>query len=189
MTAPTEVIVHPDAGLLAKAVAARLITRLVDAQAEQGSASWCSPAAGSAVATLRAVRDSPAVEAVDWRRVDIWWGDERFVPATTTTATRSGPRGAARPRRRRPRARLPDGWERRRGRRRRRRRRRALRRDLASRAARTVRPVPRFDVLMLGLGPGRTHGIDVPGDAGRARGSARSWPCRTAPSRPRRASA
>ena len=33
------------------------------------------------VAVLRAVRDSPARAAVDWRRVDVWWGDERWVPA------------------------------------------------------------------------------------------------------------
>jgi 6-phosphogluconolactonase len=28
-----------------------------------------------------AVRESPARAAVDWRRVSVWWGDERFVPA------------------------------------------------------------------------------------------------------------
>jgi 6-phosphogluconolactonase len=27
------------------------------------------------------VRDSPARDEVDWSRVDLWWGDERFVPA------------------------------------------------------------------------------------------------------------
>ena len=33
-----EILVHPDAGLLAKAVAARLVTRLVDAVAAAGHA-------------------------------------------------------------------------------------------------------------------------------------------------------
>ena len=23
----------------------------------------------------------PAKDAIDWRRLDVWWGDERFVPA------------------------------------------------------------------------------------------------------------
>jgi 6-phosphogluconolactonase len=79
MSAPAEVIIHRDAGLLAKAVAARVITRLVDAQASKGSASLVLTGGGMGGAALRAVRESPAVEAVDWRRVDIWWGDERFV--------------------------------------------------------------------------------------------------------------
>ena len=34
-----------------------------------------------AAAVYRAVRDSPARDAVDWSRVDFWWGDERFLPA------------------------------------------------------------------------------------------------------------
>jgi 6-phosphogluconolactonase len=75
-----EVIVHRDAGLLAKAVAARLVTRLVDAQASKGQASLVLTGGGIGGASLRAVRESPAVEAVDWRRLDVWWGDERFVP-------------------------------------------------------------------------------------------------------------
>jgi 6-phosphogluconolactonase len=32
-------------------------------------------------AVYRAVRDNPARDAVDWSRVDLWWGDERFLPA------------------------------------------------------------------------------------------------------------
>jgi 6-phosphogluconolactonase len=76
-----ELIVHPDAGLLAKAAAARLITTLVDAQARNGEASLVLTGGGIGIALLRAVRASPALDAVNWARVDIWWGDERFVPA------------------------------------------------------------------------------------------------------------
>ncbi|EFA23479.1 6-phosphogluconolactonase [Bifidobacterium gallicum] len=32
-------------------------------------------------AALAAINDSPARDAVDWSRVHIWWGDERFVAA------------------------------------------------------------------------------------------------------------
>jgi 6-phosphogluconolactonase len=32
-------------------------------------------------AVHRAVAASPARDAVDWARVDVWWGDERFLPA------------------------------------------------------------------------------------------------------------
>jgi 6-phosphogluconolactonase len=79
MSAPAEVIVHRDAALLAKAVAARLITKLIDAQAAHGSASLVLTGGGIGGASLRAVRESPALEAVDWSMVDVFWGDERFV--------------------------------------------------------------------------------------------------------------
>jgi 6-phosphogluconolactonase len=75
-----ELIVHPDAGLLAKAAAARLITALVDAQAARGEASLVLTGGGIGIALLRALRASPALEAVHWSKVDFWWGDERFVP-------------------------------------------------------------------------------------------------------------
>ena len=76
-----ELIVHPDAGLLAKAIAARLVTALVDAQARRGEASLVLTGGGIGIALLRAVRTSPALDAVAWSKVDVWWGDERFVPA------------------------------------------------------------------------------------------------------------
>jgi 6-phosphogluconolactonase len=76
----TGVIVHADANLLAQAAAARLLVRLVDAQAERGEASVVLTGGTIAAAVYRAVRDSPARDAVDWSRVDVWWGDERFVP-------------------------------------------------------------------------------------------------------------
>jgi 6-phosphogluconolactonase len=76
-----ELIVHQDAGLLAKAAAARLITTLVDAQSRRGEASLVLTGGGIGIALLRAVRSSPALDAVAWPKVDIWWGDDRFVPA------------------------------------------------------------------------------------------------------------
>jgi 6-phosphogluconolactonase len=76
-----EVIVHRDATMLAKAVAARLVTRLVDAQAAQGSASLVLTGGGVGTAALAAIAESPVRDAVDWARLDLWWGDERFLPA------------------------------------------------------------------------------------------------------------
>jgi 6-phosphogluconolactonase len=76
-----EVVVHATADLLAKAAAARLVVRLVDAQVASGSASMVLTGGGVGTATLRELWSSPARDAVDWRRVDVWWGDERFVPA------------------------------------------------------------------------------------------------------------
>lgn len=81
MTSSPTVVVVADPQVLAAAVAARLLTRLVDAQALRGSASVVLTGGGVGIAALDAVRHSGARPAVDWRRVDVWWGDERFVPA------------------------------------------------------------------------------------------------------------
>jgi 6-phosphogluconolactonase len=81
MSAAPVVVVHRDAQLLAAAGAARLVTRLVDAQAARGSASLVLTGGTMGSAILAAVAASPARDAVDWSRLDVWWGDERFLPA------------------------------------------------------------------------------------------------------------
>jgi 6-phosphogluconolactonase len=93
MSAP-EVIVHTDAGLLAKAVAARLVTRLVDAVAARGTASLVLTGGGIGTAVLAELAAAPARDAVDWRHVDIWWGDERFVPSGDKERNETGARAA-----------------------------------------------------------------------------------------------
>lgn len=75
------VVVGPNADVLAAAVAARLVTRLVDAQSLRGTASVVLTGGGVGIAALEALRRSPARGAVDWRAIDLWWGDERFVAA------------------------------------------------------------------------------------------------------------
>jgi len=78
--AEESVIVHAEADTLVEAVAARLIIRLVDAQAERGVAALVLTGGRVAAKVYRAVAASPARDAVDWSRVDLWWGDERFLP-------------------------------------------------------------------------------------------------------------
>jgi 6-phosphogluconolactonase len=75
------VAVHADPDLLAQAVAARLVVKLLDAQAERGQASVVLTGGRIAAAVYRAVTQLPARDAVDWSRVDVWWGDERFLPS------------------------------------------------------------------------------------------------------------
>ncbi|MGC4805930.1 6-phosphogluconolactonase [Micromonospora sp. DT233] len=75
------VAVHADADLLAQAVAARMLVKLLDAQADRGEASMVLTGGRIAAAVYRAVGALPARDAVDWTRVDVWWGDERFLPA------------------------------------------------------------------------------------------------------------
>ncbi|WP_460369566.1 6-phosphogluconolactonase, partial [Actinocorallia lasiicapitis] len=88
------VVVHPDAGLLAKAVAARLITRLVDVQAARGTASVVLTGGTIGIGTLAEVAASPARDAVDWSNVDFWWGDERYLPTGDPERNETGAREA-----------------------------------------------------------------------------------------------
>lgn len=74
-------MVHANADLLAHAAAARLAIRLLDAQAARGSASVVLTGGGIAARLYAALRETPTRDAVDWSRVDFWWGDERFLPA------------------------------------------------------------------------------------------------------------
>ncbi len=77
----TSVIVHADPDQLAQAAAARLVVALIDAQAARGSATLVFTGGRTAARLYRAMRDIPALDAVDWPRVDVWWGDERFLPS------------------------------------------------------------------------------------------------------------
>ncbi|WP_274916299.1 6-phosphogluconolactonase [Streptomyces sp. WZ-12] len=79
MSAP-QVVVHRDKELMAKAAAARLITKIVDAQAARGSASVVLTGGRNGNGLLAALAEAPARDAVDWSRLDLWWGDERFLP-------------------------------------------------------------------------------------------------------------
>jgi 6-phosphogluconolactonase len=81
MNATPEVLVHRDAEILAEAVAARLITRLVDVQSSQDLVHVVLTGGTVGIKTLAAVAASPARAAVNWAAVHLWWGDERFLPA------------------------------------------------------------------------------------------------------------
>jgi 6-phosphogluconolactonase len=141
--------------LLAKAVAARLVTRLVDAVAAQGQASLVLTGGGIGTKILAELAAAPARDAVDWRRVEIWWGDERFLPAGDPERNETGARSALLDLVGVPADRIhpmpgPDGPD------------GANPEAAADRYARTLRAaaqpqdrtgVPRFDVLLLGIGP------------------------------------
>jgi 6-phosphogluconolactonase len=79
MSSPS-ILVNRDAEGLAHAVAARLITKLVDVQSSGEIAHVVLTGGRVAAVVYRAVAESPARSAIDWRRVEFWWGDERFLP-------------------------------------------------------------------------------------------------------------
>src|SRR5580704_10843556 len=134
INAPPQVIIHRDGELLAKAVAARLVTRLVDAVAARGHGSLVLTGGGIGTQVLAELAAAPARDAVDWRHLDIWWGDERFLPS-------GGPDGAS------PEAAAARyaGWL------------------LAASQPEDHGQVPSFDVLMLGIGPEAHVASQFPG--------------------------
>ena len=85
MSAPTpDVVVEIDAEHLARAAAEALVARLAAAQAVHGSASVVLTGGGVGIAVLEhvaALAAEPVRETIDWEHVDVWWGDERWVPA------------------------------------------------------------------------------------------------------------
>jgi 6-phosphogluconolactonase len=144
------VVVHRTSDLLAQAAAARLITRLVDAQSSGRTPSLVLTGGSIAARTYAAVAESPAHAAVDWGRVDLWWGDERFLPVGDPERNETQARDALLGRvpvdadrvHPMPVADDPD----------------QAAADYADELGRAARPedhaqVPAFDVLLLGVGP------------------------------------
>ena len=79
MDETTELLLSPDAAAVAEALAGRLIARLAEIQ-QQGRVPQVA-LTGGRIATRayqRLASDGPQ-SAVDWSRVELWWGDERFV--------------------------------------------------------------------------------------------------------------
>ena len=144
------VVVHRDADILAAAVAARLTIRIVDAQQARGTASIVLTGGGVGTGALKALNASQARDAIDWDALDIWWGDERYlapgdsernevqadealldhVPVNPSRVHRMPADTGA----------TPESAAERYA-------------DELSKAARAGSDLPRFDVLMLGVGP------------------------------------
>ncbi|CAN5287037.1 6-phosphogluconolactonase [soil metagenome] len=80
MTTPA-VEVFADAPTLARRVGARLLERMAAIQASGGVASIALTGGTIADELHRELVRLTPTSGVDWSRVDIWWGDERFVPA------------------------------------------------------------------------------------------------------------
>jgi 6-phosphogluconolactonase len=89
-----EVFVYASGDLLASAAAARTVTRLADAIAAQGHAHLVLTGGGIGTKVLAAIAAAPARDAVDWRLVDFWWGDERFEVTGDPERNETGARAA-----------------------------------------------------------------------------------------------
>ncbi|MDN5763736.1 MAG: 6-phosphogluconolactonase, partial [Microlunatus sp.] len=76
-----EILVHPTADEVAEAVAARLLARLVEIQREARLPQVALTGGRIATAAYEQLGELGRSAAVDWSRVSLWWGDERFVSA------------------------------------------------------------------------------------------------------------
>jgi 6-phosphogluconolactonase len=148
-------LIHRDGELLAQAAAARLVTKLVDAQAARGGAHIVLTGGTIGTRTLASLAAMPARDAIDWSRLDIWWGDERFLPSGDPDRNETQAREALLDHLRIDPARVhampasdgPDGNDA-----------EAAAARYAAELAAVARPedhaaVPSFDVLLLGMGP------------------------------------
>ncbi|RYQ18630.1 6-phosphogluconolactonase [Bifidobacterium pseudolongum] len=76
-------IVYPDPRLLAQAVAARTLLTLNEVLGTPGRdrADIAVTGGTDGTAILESMASSALLDIVDWSRVHVWWGDERFVAA------------------------------------------------------------------------------------------------------------
>ena len=79
MNAPPRIEVHDTPDALATAVAGELLARLVDAQSAGHEPQIALTGGTIAEAIHRELARLTESSEVDWSRVVVWWGDERFV--------------------------------------------------------------------------------------------------------------
>jgi 6-phosphogluconolactonase len=80
VSAPRLVVVHRDPETLAAAAAARFVTTVTDVQSTGAVPHVVLTGGTLGIRLLELLRDSPARAAVDWSRLHLWWGDERHLP-------------------------------------------------------------------------------------------------------------
>ena len=73
--------VLPTRSAVEERVAAELLAVVQSSLDSRGRADIAVTGGTVGIGTLAAVARSPLVATVDWSRVHVWWGDERFVPA------------------------------------------------------------------------------------------------------------
>jgi 6-phosphogluconolactonase len=80
MTGP-EILLHTGPDDVAEALAARLMARLTEIQRDFRIPQLALTGGRIATRAYQRLGNEGSNSAVDWSRVEFWWGDERFVPA------------------------------------------------------------------------------------------------------------
>lgn len=69
---------YPDAAALVASVGARLADVIVSTVRDRGTAMIALTGGGTGIGLLKHIRDND--EKIDWSKVHLFWGDERYVP-------------------------------------------------------------------------------------------------------------
>lgn len=90
MSEPCQLIRYCNQPELARRAAARLLASLIELQADGRVAQLCLTGGRAALATYAELGELVPGSALDPSRLELWWGDERFVP-TDGTDRNAGP--------------------------------------------------------------------------------------------------
>lgn len=80
MSNEPRVLIHRDREELVASVARRFIKKAVQIIDDFGEVTVALTGGTAGIASLAAIDASPARDSVAWDRVNLWWGDERWVP-------------------------------------------------------------------------------------------------------------
>jgi 6-phosphogluconolactonase len=75
-----EIVVAPDAEAGSRLGAERIASVLTEAVGERGRAHWATTGGSTPAGIYRELANPPLRDAVPWDGVELWWGDDRFVP-------------------------------------------------------------------------------------------------------------
>jgi len=73
-----EVLADPEA--TSRAAAEAIADALVDAVARRGRADWATTGGSTPVGIYRELAVAPLRDLIPWQAVNVWWGDDRYVP-------------------------------------------------------------------------------------------------------------
>ncbi len=76
-----EILLHSGAEEVAEALAARLMARLTEIQRDFRIPQLALTGGRIATRAYQKLANEGPNSAIDWSRIELWWGDERFVPA------------------------------------------------------------------------------------------------------------
>jgi len=80
VTGEPRIEVLADPAATSRAAAEAIADALVDAVAQRGRADWATTGGSTPVGIYRELAVAPLRDIVPWQAVNVWWGDDRYVP-------------------------------------------------------------------------------------------------------------
>lgn len=81
ITNEPEIAIRPDAEACSRTAADMVASTLAAAVRDRERAHWATTGGSTVAPIYRNLATPPLRDRIRWEAVDIWWGDERFVPA------------------------------------------------------------------------------------------------------------